>query len=89
VSGCGTSVLSIQLADLGFGEIVSVDNDSECIKHMELLYGNDCRLKWITYDMVDPASTTNADLGMFNLIVDKGTLDAILVEGKYLLKHPA
>jgi 2-polyprenyl-3-methyl-5-hydroxy-6-metoxy-1,4-benzoquinol methylase len=86
VSGCGTSVLSIQLADLGFGEIVSVDNDGECINHMKLLHGDDCRLKWITYDMVDPASTNNADLGTFNLIVDKGTLDAILVEGKYLFK---
>lgn len=83
VSGCGTSILSIQLADLGFGEIVSVDNDSECINHMKLLHGNDSRLKWITYDMVDPASTSTVNLGMFNLIVDKGTLDAILVEGTY------
>lgn len=82
VSGCGTSVLSIQLADLGFGEIVSVDNDSECINHMKLLHGNDCRLKWITYDMVDPECSRASDLGLFNLIVDKGTLDAILVEGE-------
>lgn len=87
VSGCGTSLLSIQLADLGFGEIVSVDNDSDCINHMKLLHGNDGRLKWITYDMVDPASTSASDLGMFNLIVDKGTLDAVLVEGKCFLKH--
>lgn len=29
VAGCGTSKLSLQLADSGFGEIISVDNDSQ------------------------------------------------------------
>ena len=87
VTGCGTSLLSIQLADAGFGEIVSVDNDSDCISHMKSLHHNDRRLLWFTYDMVDPTSTPlldevlNNDLGLFDMIVDKGTLDAILVEG--------
>ena len=31
VIGCGTSKLSVQLAHSGFGEVVSVDNDCECI----------------------------------------------------------
>jgi 2-polyprenyl-3-methyl-5-hydroxy-6-metoxy-1,4-benzoquinol methylase len=91
VAGCGTSVLSIQLADSGFGEIVSVDNDSECISHMKNLHHNDQRLQWFTYDMVDPSSTplsdelSNNDLGLFDMIVDKGTLDAILVEGLFYM----
>lgn len=89
VAGCGTSLLSIQLADSGFGEIVSVDNDSECISHMKNLHCNDQRLQWFTYDMVDPSTTpildelSNNDLGLFDMIVDKGTLDAILVEGLF------
>lgn len=93
VAGCGTSLLSIQLADAGFGEIVSVDNDSECISHMKSLHRNDRRLLWFTYDMVDPTSTPlldeflNNDLGLFDMIVDKGTLDAILVEGLLHMRH--
>ena len=89
VAGCGTSLLSIQLADAGFGKIVSVDNDCECISHMKSLHHNDQRLQWFTYDMVDPASTPfvdelmSNDLGLFDMIVDKGTLDAILVEGLF------
>ena len=88
VIGCGTSKLSAQLADAGFGEVVSIDNDSECISHMKKMHRDDERLKWFTYDIVEPESlqtdehTTNIILGKFDLVVDKGTLDAILVEGR-------
>ena len=89
VAGCGTSQLSFQLANSGFGEIISVDNDEECISHMKKMHFGDERLKWYVYDMVEPESTSPSQefldivLGKFDLIVDKGTLDAILVEGKY------
>lgn len=86
VAGCGTSKLSAELADKGFGLIVSVDNDAECIAHMKRMHSGDERLQWFTYDMVDPEASsaslaTRNGLGTFEMIVDKGTLDAILVEG--------
>ena len=84
VVGCGTSKLSVQLADSGFEQVVSVDNDGECISHMKKMHDGDERLRWYTYDMVEPESLScsiKTDLGKFDLIVDKGTLDAILVEG--------
>ena len=94
VIGCGTSKLSVQLADSGFGEVVSVDNDSECISHMKKMHHDDERLKWFTYDIVEPESlqidgySTKTTLGKFDLVVDKGTLDAILVEGRTIPLHP-
>ena len=88
VIGCGTSKLSVQLADSGFGEVVSVDNDCECISYMKKMHHDDERLKWSTYDIVEPESlqteahSTKTALGKFDLVVDKGTLDAILAEGR-------
>ena len=84
VAGCGTSKLSAQLADIGFGEVVSVDNDVDCIAHMSELHRNDSRMQWFVHDLVEPQNTISSFHGIdgsFDMIVDKGTLDAILVEG--------
>lgn len=85
VAGCGTSKLSAQLADIGFDDIVSIDNDSGCISHMMNLHREDPRLKWYVHDLVEPQNTAMKTFhevdGSFDLVVDKGTLDAILVEG--------
>lgn len=83
VLGCGTSTLSKELADRGYGEVVSIDNDAGCIKHMERTFGSDARMKWYTYDLVEHVGD-DALIGRtetFDIVVDKGTLDAILVEG--------
>ena len=85
VAGCGTSKLSAQLvADVGFGEVVSVDNDAGCIAHMAGVYRAEPRLRWCVHDLVEPHTTVatfpERD-GSFDLVVDKGTLDAVLVEG--------
>ena len=84
VAGCGTSKLSAQLADMGFGDVVSVDNDADCIAHMSELHRNDSRMQWFVHDLVEPQNTISSFHGIdgsFDMIVDKGTLDAILVEG--------
>ena len=84
VAGCGTSKLSAQLADMGFGTVVSVDNDADCIAHMSEMHRNDSRMQWFVHDLVEPQSTISSfhgTDGSFDMIVDKGTLDAILVEG--------
>lgn len=83
VLGCGTSTLSKDLVDRGYGEVVSIDNDAGCIEHMSRTFGSDARMKWYTYDLVEHIGDA-AMMGRtesFDVIVDKGTLDAILVEG--------
>lgn len=75
--------------------MVSIDNDAEVIRHMQDIYGHDDRLSWLTYDILcedglsSVKGSVNADQnkspllsGSFDIIVDKGTLDAILVEGQ-------
>lgn len=89
VIGCGTSPLSSNLGDLGvFGTIVSVDNDAECIRHMKQQNAGNALLQWYIYDMVERAAPNDAgsdafaaEYQSFDLIVDKGTFDAILVGG--------
>jgi Methyltransferase domain len=95
VVGCGTSTLSASLADMGFGHIVSIDNDPGCIAHMVSSSSSSSSssttsvMEWYVYDIVAPENN-RADGpiseflisgGAFDLIIDKGTLDAVLVEG--------
>lgn len=85
VLGCGTSTLSKDLMDIGYGEVVSIDNDAACVEHMIKLHADCPRLTWFTYDLVeregnDLIKSSHCDEA-FDVVVDKGTLDAILVEG--------
>lgn len=84
VIGCGTSALSCNLAALGiFSAVVSVDNDAGCIDHMQRQYAGHGLLQWHVYDLVERTGSEAffAEHQSFDLIVDKGTFDAILVEG--------
>jgi 2-polyprenyl-3-methyl-5-hydroxy-6-metoxy-1,4-benzoquinol methylase len=86
VVGCGTSTLSKDVVDLNYAEVVSIDNDSACIDHMSSLYQGNPRLKWYTYDVVECTGhsamiDSDSSSEMFDLVLDKGTLDAVLVEG--------
>jgi len=84
VVGCGTSTLSASMLQSGYQSIVSIDNDEECIRHLSDQYHADHRLSWIVYDVVEPFRYEhNPELtdGSFDIVIDKGTLDAVLVEG--------
>lgn len=85
VIGCGTSPLSVHLVQNGFGSVLSLDNDEDCIRHMKRLHTDNCRLRWLHYDMVTQEGADADELRAlsegFDLIIDKGTLDAIMVEG--------
>lgn len=87
VIGCGTSPLSNKIAELGcFSQVVSIDNDAECISHMKHQNAGNALMQWHVYDMIErygpPASSQFLEEhGSFDLIIDKGTFDAILVEG--------
>lgn len=87
VIGCGTSLLSSCMLHEGkYPTIISLDNDLGCIQHMKCLHDEEHdRLKWLHYDLIERTGE-DADYfrhvnKYFDLIVDKGTLDAILVEG--------
>jgi len=79
----GTSLLSYDLVVKGgYRNVLSIDNDSDCINYMREKYQDNFNLQWMVYDMVDKSNNSNilSDKS-YDLIVDKGTLDAVLVEG--------
>lgn len=84
--GCGTSTLSATLlSELRFGEVVSIDNDADCVRHMQEMYKDRIELKWFVYDMIEDIGKLQGNCldvnGYFDIVVDKGTFDAIHVEG--------
>lgn len=83
IIGNGTSDLAEKMAsDHPSLVIYATDNDADCVNHMRALY-NGSRVVYAMVDIVeDPVerllSITQTPI---DIIVDKGTLDAILVEG--------
>lgn len=84
--GCGTSMLSRDLADDGYGQVEGLDNDFACVEFMRNETVNNSKLHWYHYDLVDQTGR-DADYfrcscaDYYDIIIDKGTFDAILVEG--------
>ena len=85
--GCGSSTLAIDLYNEFDSKIsvVSIDNDPHCIDYMKRLHSNIPNLTWMVYDMIECADvdgkTEHLVSQSFDVIVDKGSLDAMLVEG--------
>jgi SAM-dependent methyltransferase len=68
-------------------KVLSIDNDPNMISYMRRNTSNEC-MEWMEYDIVENTGALNNPHGRgddytehFDLIIDKGTLDAILVEG--------
>lgn len=83
VIGCGTSTMSsLILNKIGYGNILSIDILPECIEKMAEVYKNESRLQWDVYDINMIHDNSNGYEGStYDIIIDKGTFDAILVEG--------
>ncbi|CAM4715498.1 EEF1A lysine methyltransferase 4 [Lepidochelys kempii] len=75
VLGCGNSALSSDLFQLGYTDVTSVDYSLVCIAGMQARYAQCQGLQWVVMDARDLAF---AD-GTFDVVLEKGTLDSMMV----------
>ncbi|NXD86829.1 EFMT4 methyltransferase, partial [Halcyon senegalensis] len=77
VLGCGTSALSHDLHELGYTDVTSIDFSAACIAAMRARYAHRCPgLRWAVMDiraLAFPAAS-------FDVVLEKGTLDVLMVE---------
>jgi ubiquinone/menaquinone biosynthesis C-methylase UbiE len=77
VIGCGNSELSERLFDMGVGSIVSVDFSEPVIAEMRTRTASKPAMEWAVEDVRHLSFASES----FDVVVDKGTLDAIHPEG--------
>lgn len=77
VIGCGNSKLSADLYDVGICNSISIDISASVINQMKERYGKD-RLK-MSFEVMDVFKLTFEE-GSFSVVIDKGTLDALLTD---------
>ncbi|KAG6973772.1 hypothetical protein JG688_00003372 [Phytophthora aleatoria] len=83
VVGCGNSVLSADLAADGFLSLLSVDFSARVIDEMRRKHP---ALQWQVMDMTDMRALEDAS---FDLVMDKGALDALMAEDTPEIKRDA
>jgi len=74
MSGCGNSQLSEQLYDAGFKNITNIDISEKVINQMRISNTNRPEMNWMIMDVNNMRMEDN----MFNVVLDKGTLDAMM-----------
>ncbi|XP_047349275.1 eEF1A lysine and N-terminal methyltransferase homolog isoform X1 [Vespa velutina] len=75
VVGCGNSTLSMSLYDVGYRNIINIDVSEVVIKQMQNINKND--KPDLIYEQMDATQMTYPD-EKFSVILDKGTLDALM-----------
>uniref|UniRef100_A0A6J0VF19 EEF1A lysine methyltransferase 4 n=1 Tax=Pogona vitticeps TaxID=103695 RepID=A0A6J0VF19_9SAUR len=76
VLGCGNSALSYDLFRLGYTDITNIDYSEACIVSMRDHYAHCPGLQWA---VMDARALTFVD-GTFDVVLEKGTLDSMMVE---------
>ncbi|TXG71466.1 hypothetical protein EZV62_000045 [Acer yangbiense] len=76
VVGCGNSAFSEGMVDDGYEEVINIDISIVVIRHMETKYADRPHLKYIE---MDARKMDDFQSGSFDGVIDKGTLDSILV----------
>lgn len=76
VTGCGNSSLSADLYDVGFTNITNIDLSEVVIKQMNRINAHRNYMKFICMD----ATKMSFENDHFNVILDKGTLDALMTD---------
>lgn len=74
--GCGNSKLSVDMFDIGFKNITNIDISEVVIEQMKKTFRDREGCKWLTMD----ATTMTFDKESFSVVLDKGTLDAMMSE---------
>lgn len=74
VPGCGNSSLSADLYDVGFKNLSNIDVSEIVIKQMQRINSHRDKMSFICMD----ALQTSFEDGQFNVVLDKGTLDALM-----------
>lgn len=79
--GCGTSGMSEKLSrDFPSLEITCTDYDEECVRHLRRQYPAS-RNRYEVLDILTEDEPSAVRFDSFDVILDKGTYDALLVEG--------
>ncbi|KAM4695139.1 EEF1A lysine methyltransferase 4 [Discoglossus pictus] len=78
VLGCGTSSLSVDLHEEGVCPITSIDYSPVCIEEMAQRHADRTGMSWQVMD----ARQLQFPDSSFDLVIEKGTLDAMMVEEK-------
>lgn len=79
MSGCGNSDLSLNLYSDGFTNMTSVDNSEVVIANMNKKHKD--KYPGLVYEMKDMLKTEYPD-EKFSVVIDKGTLDALMPDGE-------
>ncbi|KAK1315614.1 hypothetical protein QJS10_CPA05g00121 [Acorus calamus] len=76
VVGCGNSTLGEEMVEDGYVDVVNVDISSVVIEAMQKKYHDVFQLKYVRMDVRDMSEFESES---FDAIVDKGTLDSLMV----------
>ncbi|XP_066597380.1 eEF1A lysine and N-terminal methyltransferase homolog [Prorops nasuta] len=79
IVGCGNSTLSMSLYDVGYKNITNIDLSQIVIKQMQDI--NKVARPDLIFEQMDATQMSYPD-ERFNVIVDKGTLDALMPDSK-------
>ncbi|XP_046883105.1 EEF1A lysine methyltransferase 4 [Hypomesus transpacificus] len=78
VLGCGNSAMSVDMHTAGYHSICNIDYSSVCIHTMSTRHADCAGMSWLHMD----ARQLSFPDGSFDVVLEKGTLDAMLVEEK-------
>ncbi|XP_026685542.1 methyltransferase-like protein 13 [Diaphorina citri] len=78
--GCGNSKLSADLYDGGYKNLKNIDMSEVVIKNMNKKYAT-AKRPGLSFEQMDALNTTYEN-EQFNVILDKGTLDALMPDNK-------
>jgi len=78
--GCGNSALSEQMYQDGYRNIVNIDFSPVVIENMKRKCQHLDEMDWLVMDIADMTFPSNS----FDVVIEKATLDALMVEEKDL-----